>query len=71
MIVPTTKEASRIEKVDFEMPFPRFAPKAETNSASIVNKLLRAIEGEEDKVKEEDDDNFDEIEDEELEEEKE
>lgn len=72
MIIPTTKEASRVEKVDFDMPFPRFTPKAETNSASIVNKLLRAIEGEEDKVKDdEDDEDFDEIENEELEEEKE
>jgi hypothetical protein len=26
MFVPTTKEASRVEKVDFDAPFPRFVP---------------------------------------------
>ena len=25
-IIPTTKEASRVEKLDFEHPFPRFVP---------------------------------------------
>jgi hypothetical protein len=28
MFVPTVKEASRVEKVDFGMPFPRFVPNA-------------------------------------------
>lgn len=28
MVIPTTKEATRIDKVDFEFPFPRFVPKS-------------------------------------------
>ena len=35
LIVPTTKEGSRVQKVDFDSPFPRFAPKA-TNQKKIV-----------------------------------
>lgn len=27
MVIPTTKEACRVEKVDFEKPFPRYLPK--------------------------------------------
>jgi hypothetical protein len=27
MIVPTTKEACRVEKIDFDKPFPRYIPK--------------------------------------------
>ena len=63
LIVPTTKEATRIEKVDFEMPFPRLSPKNVSKTKSgIVTPKLPVPE-------EEDDGPCDEIEDEELEEE--
>lgn len=28
VFIPTTKEACRIEKIDFDLPFPRFSPKS-------------------------------------------
>lgn len=31
-IVPTTKEACRIEKIDFDKPFPRFSPRNNMDS---------------------------------------
>ena len=31
-IVPTTKEACRIEKIDFDKPFPRFPPRNNIDS---------------------------------------
>ena len=65
MIVPTTKEASRVEKIDFDMPFPRFASEGKSNVPDI-SKIVKDMM---DANKESDD--FDEIEDEELEEEKE
>jgi len=32
LIVPTTKEGSRVEKVDWDYPFPRLIPSKEKNS---------------------------------------
>jgi hypothetical protein len=34
IFVPTTKEATRVEKIDFDRPFPRFKPQSNKN---IVN----------------------------------
>lgn len=31
MVVPTMKEACRVEKVDFDKPFPRYTPKTHFN----------------------------------------
>lgn len=31
MFVPTVKEATRVEKVDFDQPYPRFIPMQPTN----------------------------------------
>jgi hypothetical protein len=80
MIVPTTKEASRVEKVDYEMPFPRFVPKkieSKKQAAAAATKILKEMiddyeDDDEAKKKvvedEDDDDDFDEIADPELEE---
>jgi hypothetical protein len=80
MIVPTTKEASRIEKVDYEMPFPRFVPKkieSKKQAAAAATKILKEMiddyEDDDEKkgkkvVEDDDDDDFDEIADPELEE---
>ena len=68
MIVPTTKEAARIEKVDYNMPFPRLSPKAvsKTKTGIVTPKIPKIIEDDED---EEDNGPYDEVDDEELEEE--
>lgn len=55
MIVPTTKEASRVEKIDFEMPFPRLVVDGRSNESK--------------KMIDKESDDYDEIEDEDLEEE--
>lgn len=39
-IVPTTKEASRIEKVDFDHPFPRFVPNNVDIRENEQNKMM-------------------------------
>lgn len=39
-IVPTTKEASRVEKMDFAHPFPRFVPNNTDIRENEQNKLL-------------------------------
>ena len=39
-IVPATKEACRVEKVDFEHPFPRFVPNNVDIKENEQNKLL-------------------------------
>lgn len=36
MIVPTTKEASRIEKIDYDGPFPRFVPKSVKSRPALM-----------------------------------
>jgi hypothetical protein len=66
MFVPTTKEASRIEKVDYDMPFPRLMPKTVSKTKTGIVTPVPKVEEEE-----EDDGPHDEIEDEELEEDKE
>lgn len=55
IIVPTTKEASRVEKVDYDSPFPRFVPKpsGKTKLPIPVKKDYKKID---DSVEEEDDD---------------
>jgi hypothetical protein len=68
MVVPTTKESSRVEKIDFDMPFPRFVSSGNANSVNSVTKLLKDMMDDYHKT---DDENYDDIEDEELEEEKE
>ena len=68
MIVPTTKEASRIEKVDFDMPFPRLTSEGKSNTNNISKIVKEMIEA--NKENKELDDKYDEIKDEDLEEEK-
>jgi hypothetical protein len=36
LIVPTTKEGSRVQKVDFDAPFPRFIPKTSKKKVVVV-----------------------------------
>lgn len=36
LIVPTTKEGSRVQKVDFDAPFPRFVPKSNKKKVLVV-----------------------------------
>lgn len=62
MIVPTTKEASRVEKVDYDMPFPRFLPKASKGVVAPIAPIMPVVEEMEDGP-------YDEVDDEELEEE--
>lgn len=59
LIVPTTKEGSRIQKVDFDAPFPRFMPKT-TNKKKIV--VLQA-KNQNNKSKLQDDDDIEDEED--------
>lgn len=37
MMVPTVAEASRVEKIDFNAPFPRFVPKQMVRTADLKN----------------------------------
>lgn len=39
-IVPTTKEACRVEKIDFDSPFPRFVPNHADIKETEQNKIL-------------------------------
>jgi hypothetical protein len=36
LIVPTTKEGSRVQKVDFDSPFPRFVPKSKKKKSKTI-----------------------------------
>lgn len=48
-VVPTTNEATRVEKVDFEFPFPRFAPrKADIMSLSSATPIIEKKDKEKD-----------------------
>jgi len=38
MFVPTTKESSRVEKIDYNDPFPRFVPKSMRNTLALMPK---------------------------------
>lgn len=58
LIVPTTKEASRVEKVDWESPFPRFVPKNTGKKGSVPKKVVTVV------TEEDEDDDEDELEDE-------
>jgi len=55
ILVPTTKEASRIEKVDYDMPFPRLMPKA-VEKAKVVPAPFRPEKDEEPEDEPDDDD---------------
>lgn len=44
LIVPTTKEASRVEKVDLESPFPRFVPRSMSKRDLAVKKTIKSKE---------------------------
>ncbi len=61
LIVPTTKEASRVEKADYDMPFPRFVPKS-TGKKGVPTKVVTTLIGDDDEDDEDEDD--DELEDE-------
>lgn len=74
MVVPTTKEASRIEKVDYDSPFPRLTPKKVSKTKTGVvapTKIPKMVveDDDEDDELEDDDGPFDELDDDELEEE--
>jgi len=61
VIVPTTKEATRIEKVDYEAPFPRLVPKANEKTKPIIAPKVTFTD---DKDDDEGDDEKDELDDE-------
>ena len=58
LIVPTTKEASRAEKVDWESPFPRFVPKT-TGKKNVVPKKIVTVVTEDDDDDEDDENDED------------
>lgn len=47
LLIPTTKEASRAEKVDWDMPFPRFVPKMQGRRNTVPKKVVAVISDEE------------------------
>jgi len=63
LLIPTTKEASRAEKVDWDMPFPRFIPKLQGKKNAVPKKVVAIVsedEEDEDDQLDSDDDNHDE-----------
>jgi len=55
LIVPTTKEASRVEKADYDMPFPRFVPK-NTGKKGVPTKVVTNLIGDNDDDEDDEDD---------------
>jgi hypothetical protein len=54
MVVPTTKEACRVEKIDFDKPFPRYLPRTHFDLAEFDKKKLdKAKEKEKEKERQE------------------
>jgi hypothetical protein len=47
MFVPTTKEATRIEKIDYDSPFPRFVPKSTKSRPALMPKTVTKEEDDE------------------------
>jgi hypothetical protein len=43
LLTPTTKEASRAEKVDWDMPFPRFVPKMQGKKNAVPKKVVAVV----------------------------
>lgn len=56
LIVPTTKEGSRVQKVDFNAPFPRFIAKTNTKKKKLLSTKVKNQKLQEDEYDEEDDD---------------
>lgn len=56
ILVPTTKEASRIEKVDYDMPFPRLVPKAVEKTKPVVPMPFKSEPEKDEELEDEPDD---------------
>jgi hypothetical protein len=59
IIVPTTKEASRIEKVDYDSPFPRLVPKMVEKTKMVVPMPFKSEKPEKDEELEDEPDDDD------------
>lgn len=55
LLIPTTKEASRAEKVDWDMPFPRFVPKVQGKKNTIPKKVVTLVAADDDDDDEDED----------------